>query len=63
MVIRAINKMITNDTRNDERNQSIFRRIHELQRDGGTTARAMYEIKRRILRKVAGQLGKHSFSR
>jgi hypothetical protein len=63
MVIRAINKMFTNDTGNDERTQSIFGKIHGLPCDGETTARAMYEIKRSILRKLAGRLGKHNFSR
>lgn len=63
MVIRAINKMITNETNNDERTQSIFRKIHELPSDGGAKARAMYETKRSILRKLAGRLAKHSFCR
>jgi hypothetical protein len=62
MVIRAINKMITNDTRNDERTQFIFRKIHELPCDGGAKARAMYETKRSILRKLAGRLAKRRFS-
>jgi hypothetical protein len=63
MVIRAINKMFTNGTRNHERTQSIFRRIHGPPCDREMTARAMYEIKRSILRKLAGRLGKHNFSR
>jgi hypothetical protein len=54
--------MITNDTRNDERTQFIFRKIHELPCDGGAKARAMYETKRSILRKLAGRLAKRSFS-
>jgi hypothetical protein len=62
MVIRAINKTIINDARNEQRIQSIFRRIHELPCDGGITARAMYEIKRSILRKLASRLAKRSFS-
>jgi hypothetical protein len=54
--------MMTNDARNDERTQFIFRKIHELPCDGGAKARAMYETKRSILRKLAGRLAKRSFS-
>ena len=54
--------MITYDETEQERTQSIFRRIHELPSNSAATARAMYETKRSILKKLMSRLRKHRHS-
>jgi hypothetical protein len=57
MVLRANNNMGTND-RDQEQVQSIFRRIYDRPMRGELSARAAYEVKRSILKKLIDRLKK-----
>ena len=62
MLIRAMSKTITKEIREQERMQSIFRRIHELPSEDAASARALYETKRSILKKLMDQMRRHRHS-
>jgi hypothetical protein len=57
MVLRAGKNMGTNE-RDQEQIQSIFRRIYDRPVRGELSARATYEIKRSILKKLIGRFKK-----
>lgn len=62
MVGRAMNRMRTeNDPEIEGQTRSIFRRIHEISCGSELTARAMYEIKRSILKRLLRRLNRADF--
>jgi len=62
MLIRAMNKITAeNDPEIDGQTRSIFRRIHEMPSGSDLTTRAMYEIKRNILKRLLRRLNQAKF--
>ncbi len=64
MLIRATNKMTTvSDSEIEGQTRSIFRRIREIPSRSELTTRAMYQIKRNILKRLLRRLNQENFDR